>query len=272
MRETSGDLGRGGAGLDLWSADGEITRFRRRSGFTSVLQPWGAGRGSGARGSGPPPQPCAWGRVLPTTPPKDARSRPHLRREADAHRTSPDSFVGGSVGAGPTGQWPQRWALKQKSPHRELARGGSLGFPVRAKGLSCHVPASHASLGAASSRSPPGPLSPPRRLARRSPGGYPAGWAAASPPGDLTSLSKTHQAWIHEVPRRETEAGEAGTCLSHRAGQGRAVSKPRPHLNCSAGLGPSHPPPPCRENSESSFPRQSPFPCPAHFCRGAKPL
>lgn len=71
---------------------------------------------------------------------------------------------------------------------------------------------------------------------------------------------------------RETEAGEAGTCLSHRAGQGRAASNPRPHLNCSAGLGRSHPPPPCRENSESSFPLQSPSPCPAHFCRRAKPL
>lgn len=111
----------------------------------------------------------------------------HTRREADAHRTFPDSFVGGAVGAGPTGQWPQRWALKQKSPHRERARGCSLGFPVCAKGLSCHVPASHAFLGAASSRSPPGPVSPPRSLARRSPGGCPAGWAAAAPPGDLAS-------------------------------------------------------------------------------------
>lgn len=165
--------------------------------------------------------------------------------------------VGGSVGWG---------AGKRGSPHEEAARrapqpgaGRPSRFRARAQGPSRHVAARHALGGRAARRSPggrpegraaaapramssPGPAPPPGRelgCGSREPpsAGRPRPRGASCRP--YASRSRTHQAF---GPRgRETEAGEAGTRLSHGAGQWRAASNAGSRLTPLAGRELSHP-------------------------------
>lgn len=70
---------------------------------------------------------------------------------------------------------------------------------------------------------------------------------------------------------RETEAGEVGTCLNHRTGQGRAASNPGPHLKWLAGLGLSHPHLPAGRTRSPLSPFSPPRPA-TPTSAAAKPL
>ncbi|XP_039719227.1 alpha-N-acetylgalactosaminidase isoform X5 [Pteropus medius] len=290
-----------------------ITDVCWRSGLTSVRDPPpGAGRGSGEWVCPSSPAACLV-RALPTIPPKGARFGPHTRRVACAPRLSGFFFVGESVGwgAGPTGQRP-RVGPETGVSYQELPGAGRLSrFRGPRTGAVLPRRREPRPRGAAASRSPLGPLSPPRRPARRSPwvvargpgfgrspgrsclrtprfrqaGSMAAGAGRPRARGDPAraarvaaptppgpGLTRPGSVKMALGPRgRETEAGEAGTRLSYGAGQWRAASNPGSHLKPSARLVLSHPPLPAMETPSPAPPLQAPSPRPAHSSRRAKP-
>lgn len=87
----------------------------------------------------------------------------------------------------------------------------------------------------------PGPIPAPDPAPP--PGRERGGGSPETPPLPAQSSPGLGSAKPPPDPRgRETEARETGTCLSHRAGRGRAASNPAPHLSPTADLEASTPP------------------------------